>query len=58
MAGLVPAIHAGTFNAVSRINRRRLQTSVVVLVQTRPVTAWMPGTSPGMTRNGPCENLI
>jgi hypothetical protein len=50
MAGLVPAIHVGTFNESGRLRRHRFRINVGVLKSTRPLTAWMPGTSPGMTR--------
>jgi hypothetical protein len=50
MAALVPVIHVGTFKSSARLRRPRLRTHVAVLNPTRSSTAWMPGTSPGMTR--------
>jgi hypothetical protein len=49
MAGLVPAIHVGaciTGSNLSAVGRRETRG---ILNPPCPVTAWMPGTSPGMT---------
>jgi hypothetical protein len=45
MAGLVPAIHVGVRRVADGCNW-----SAAILKPPRPVTTWMPGTSPGMTR--------
>jgi len=49
MAGLVPAIHAGTRNAGPGLSVGA-EKRVGILIPTRRLAAWIPGTRPGMTR--------
>ena len=59
MAGLVPAIHVGTCIARSKsIAPPGAEKRVEVLISTRRLTTWIPGTRPGMTLKASCEPLI
>ena len=59
MAGLVPAIPAGTCIASSKsIAPSGAEKRVEVLISTCRLTAWIPGTRPGMTRMASGQCLI
>ena len=59
MAGLVPAIYAGTCIASSKsIARSGAEKRAGVLIPTRRLTARIPGTRPGMTRIASGQRLI
>jgi hypothetical protein len=50
MAGLAPAIHAGRAAEVPTTEQTRAEKCVGVWKPSCSVTAWIPGTRPGMTR--------
>src|SRR5271156_4461805 len=58
MPGLVPGIHAGTFNASPKTTTPAAATeNVEVLKPSCTVTTWIPGTRPGMTLKALCKFL-
>jgi hypothetical protein len=59
MAGLVPAIHVGTCIASSKsMAPSGAEKRVEVLIPTCRLTAWIPGTRPGMTRMASGQRII
>ena len=58
MAGLVPAIHAGTFKAGPTLIPSGAEKRVEIQIPTRRLTACISGTRPGMTRMASGQRLI